>query len=390
MADGGDDRHAVTGPLATEALKEAGQHLLGLLVQRVAEAASQRVGGLTDRLSDVTETGGDLRSALGVGRSRDDDRGGGSGDGRGGLTGALGSLKEKVATAIGGGGGGSGGTTKLKMTNIVESLDIALPLRTTYDLWTQFEDFPSFMKKVETVEQESDEKTNWTAKVFVSRRRWEATIVEQVPDSHIVWRSTGAKGHVDGAVTFTEVAPNLTRVLLVMEYWPKGLFEQTGNLWRAQGRRARLEFKHFRRHAMTNVILRQEEVEGWRGEIRDSEVVRTHEEALAEEQQERPESVREQTADREETAPEETEETGPDEYAEDEGDDEVDEGEAYDDDESFDEGAAGYDEDDEGEAYDEEEPYPAEGDDTEQGDEYADEDGAGVDEPALARSGRRR
>ena len=429
MADGGDDRHAVTGPLATEALKEAGQHLLGLLVQRVAEAASQRVGGLTDRLSDVTETGGDLRSALGVGRSRDDDRGGGSGDGRGGLTGALGSLKEKVATAIGGGGGGSGGTTKLKMTNIVESLDIALPLRTTYDLWTQFEDFPSFMKKVETVEQESDEKTNWTAKVFVSRRRWEATIVEQVPDSHIVWRSTGAKGHVDGAVTFTEVAPNLTRVLLVMEYWPKGLFEQTGNLWRAQGRRARLEFKHFRRHAMTNVILRQEEVEGWRGEIRDSEVVKTHEEALAEEQQERPESAREQTADREEIAPEGLgpDEIGDDErsdldvaedaaydeaeddadeaaydeaddeaddeaYDEDEGEDEGeddaaydDADEAYDEDEADDEGADDEGADDEGaddEAYDEEEPYEAEGEDSEQDDEYA-------DEPVPARSGRR-
>ena len=92
------------------------------------------------------------------------------------------------------------------MTNIVESLDIGLPLRTTYDLWTQFEDFPSFMKKVETVEQEADEKTNWTAKVFWSRRTWQATIVEQVPDSHIVWRSTGAKGHVDGAVTSPESA----------------------------------------------------------------------------------------------------------------------------------------------------------------------------------------
>ena len=313
MADGGDDRSALTSTLTTEALKEAGQHLLGLLVQRATEAASQRVAGFTDRLTDVTASGGDIRSALGGGRSREDGRGPGSNNGRGGLTGALGGLKEKVATAISGGGGGGGsGATKLKMTTIVETLDIALPLRTTYNLWTQFEDFPGFMKKVETVEQETDEKTNWTAKVFVSRRTWEATIIEQVPDSHIVWRSTGAKGHVDGAVTFTEVGPNLTRVLLVMEYWPKGLFEQTGNLWRAQGRRARLEFKHFRRHAMTNVILRQEEVEGWRGEIRDSEVVRTHEEALKEEQQEGPESAGERTADREETAPEEA---GPEESA---------------------------------------------------------------------------
>ena len=410
MADG-DGRSALTSTLTTQALKEAGQHLLGLLVQRATEAASQRVAGLTDRLTDVTESRGDIRSVLGGGRSRDDGGGAGSDNGRGGLTGALGGLKEKVATAIsgGGGGGGGGGATKLKMTTIVETLDIGLPLRTTYDLWTQFEDFPSFMKKVETVEQETDEKTNWTAKVFVSRRRWDATIIEQVPDSHIVWRSTGAKGHVDGAVTFTEVGANLTRVLLVMEYWPKGLFEQTGNLWRAQGRRARLEFKHFRRHAMTNVILRQEEVEGWRGEIRDSEVVKTHEEALKEEQ-----------TPPEETGPEETEpdETGLDEYADDElpaggvaedegtdedeaytgdegdeGDEADDEGDDYeeenDESEAYDEDE-GYDEADEGEAYDEEEPFEAEGEDTEQDDDYADEDEAGVGEPAPARSGRRR
>jgi hypothetical protein len=72
----------------------------------------------------------------------------------------------------------------------------------------------------------------------------------------------------------------MTRVLLVLEYYPQGLFERTGNIWRAQGRRARLEFKHFRRHAMTNVLLHREEVEGWRGTIHDSEVVQTHEEAL--------------------------------------------------------------------------------------------------------------
>jgi uncharacterized membrane protein len=417
MADGRDDRNALTGTLATEALKEAGQHLLGLLIQRATDAASQRVAGLTDRLTDVTESGGDIRSALGGGQSRGDDPDAESDKGRGGLAGVLGSVKEKVTTAIAGdgGGGGGGATKKLKMTNIVESLDIGLPLRTTYDLWTQFQDFPSFMKKVETVEQESDEKTNWTAKVFVSRRRWDATIIEQVPDSHIVWRSTGAKGHVDGAVTFTEVGPALTRVLLVMEYWPKGLFEQTGNLWRAQGRRARLEFKHFRRHAMTNVILRQEEVEGWRGEIRDSEVVKTNEEALEEERREEPESTPGETADREETPPEEEigpeetapEETAPDEHADDEGyDDEADEGEtdedeaydeadegetdedeAYDEDEGYDD-EADEDEADEDEAYDEEEPYEAEGEDAEPDDEDADEDEAGAGEPV--RSGRRR
>jgi hypothetical protein len=263
------------------------------------------------------------------------------------------------------------------MTNIVEGLDVGLPLRTTYDTWTQFADFPSFMKKVETVDQESDEKTNWTAKVFWSRRTWEATIIEQVPDSHIVWRSTGAKGHVDGAVSFTELGPNLTRVLLVLEYWPKGLFERTGNLWRAQGRRARLEFKHFRRHAMTNVLLRQEEVEGWRGEIRDSEVVKTHEEALEEEQAQQEESA---STEDDATQDETTEEAGPEEATEDEvAEDEV----------------SPTEDDQEDLVYDEEEPYEAEDEYADQGDEdaaeedeYVDED-EGADEQAPARSGRR-
>jgi hypothetical protein len=58
-----------------------------------------------------------------------------------------------------------------------------------------------------------------------------------------------------------------------MEYYQQGLFERTGNIWRAQGGRARFEFQHFRRHAMTQAILNQDEIEGWRGEVRDGEAV---------------------------------------------------------------------------------------------------------------------
>jgi uncharacterized membrane protein len=379
----------------TDALKDAGQQLLGLLVQRAAQAATERVTGLADRLTSVSENGGEgLGAAL-----RGNGGNGGNGGGPGLLSRGFGKLKEKVQEAVGGGGSGGQGK-KLKMTNIVENLDVGLPLRTTYDLWTQFADFPSFMKKVESVEQASDEKTNWKAQVFLSHRTWEATVVEQVPDSHIVWRSKGPKGHVDGAVTFTELGPNLTRVLLVLEYWPQGLFERTGNLWRAQGRRARLEFKHFRRHAMTNVLIHQEEVEGWRGEIHDSEVVKTHEEALEEERQAADEDVTSGEPEDEDLSAEAAEgaeageeisaeeepegEAAADEYA-DEGEDYADEGEdeEYVEDEGYaDEGGSDEGGSDEG--------------DSDEGDEYVEEegegDGDGADErePVAARSRRGR
>ena len=190
-------------------------------------------------------------------------------------------------------GGKGGGGRKIKVTNIVESIDVGAPLSLTYDQWTQWSDFPKFMKKVENVDQPKNEqtKTTWKAQVFWSHRVWEATIREQVPDDKVVWRSKGAKGWVDGAVTFHELAPNLTRILVVLEYHPQGMFERTGNIWRAQGRRARLELKHFRRHMMSEVLLDPDGIEGWRGTIHDGEVVESHEDAIAREEKERSEQT---------------------------------------------------------------------------------------------------
>jgi hypothetical protein len=283
--------------LPVDKLKSAGQDLIKALVDRAVSAALEQVDGLTDRLGDVAENGGEgLSSALG---------GGGGGGLGGALTSGASAIKDKVTGALGsivpgmggddededgegGGSGGGGGNKsargKFKFLNIFEAQDVGVPLRLAYDQWTQFADFPSFMKKVENVDQTSDEKVTWKAQVFWSHRTWETTIVEQIPDSHILWTSSGGKGHASGIVTFSELAPNLTRIILIMEYYPQGFFEKTGNIWRAVGRRARLEFKHFCRHVMMDSLVNRDEIVGWRGEIRDSEVVRTHEEGLEQEQ----------------------------------------------------------------------------------------------------------
>jgi uncharacterized membrane protein len=184
----------------------------------------------------------------------------------------LSAIKDKVTGIFKRGSSDGGGDRKLKVTNIVESVDVPVDRSTAYQLWTQFEDFPTFMKKVENVKQKSDAEVEWTAQILWSHRSWTAEIQEQVPDEKIVWRSKGEKGHVNGAVTFHELAPNLTRVLVTLEYNPRGLFEHTGNIWRAQGRRARLELKHYRRHVASHTLLDPEEVEGWTGEIHDGEV----------------------------------------------------------------------------------------------------------------------
>ncbi|MEV5515439.1 SRPBCC family protein [Streptomyces flaveolus] len=290
--------------------------------------------GASSPLGDVKDALGGYVSAAGhrlVGKA---------GERVGGLTDRL--------TASAGGGGGSGGRGKgrrgaqggsIKATHIMETVDIGVPLRTVYDQWTQLQDFSSFTKGVRSVTPSDEVTSDWIVKVGPSSRSWKATVQEQVPDERIVWTSEGAKGSTRGAVSFHELAPRLTRVVVVVEYYPAGFFEKTGNLWRAQGRRLRLDLKHFARHV---TLMDDEELEGWRGEIRDGEVVKSHEEALEEENAD--------GAEDEDTDEEGTDDGGTDEeegeYEQDEDEDEY-EGEGDDEEGEYDEDEDEPDDDDE-------------------------------------------
>ncbi|MGN6792847.1 MAG: SRPBCC family protein [Streptosporangiaceae bacterium] len=264
-------------------LKSEAGNLVGALAGRALTSALGRINGSVGRLQEYAENGGGpgLKAAL-TGAEKLTE---GNSGGRAALSAGASAVKDAAGGLLGKGGSNGGGSAgkSLKVTNIVETIDIGAPVRLVYDQWTQFADFPNFMKRVEKVEQESDKTVNWQAQIFMSHRNWEATIQEQIPDRRIMWTSEGQKGHVDGAVTFHELDPEMTRVLVVLEYWPQGFFEQTANIWRAQGRRVRLELKHFRRHVMTNAVLHPDEIEGWRGVIEDGEVVKDHETAIREE-----------------------------------------------------------------------------------------------------------
>ena len=190
--------------LPTDRLQVELRNLLGALGQRTLSTVASRVGGATDRLTDYAkQSGGPGLVAAATGAEKLAE---GKSPTRAAFSAATTNIKEKAKGLFGGGKKGGKGQ-KLKVTNIVESIDVGVPLRLAYNQWTQFGEFSSFMKKVENVEAESDEKLNWKAQVFWSHRTWESTITEQIPDKRIVWTSKGAKGHVDGAVTFHEIEP---------------------------------------------------------------------------------------------------------------------------------------------------------------------------------------
>ncbi|MFD7370236.1 SRPBCC family protein [Streptomyces mirabilis] len=302
---------------------------LGAQVEHLVDKAGEKLGDVTDQLLDTAENGGSAGSLLGIGGrilKGDSPLKAFVGEKAKGL---KDNVMDKVKSVFGGGRGGKSGSTKVM--NIIEVLDVGVPIRVAYNYWTQYEEFSDFTKGVRSVSRNDETASDWKVKVGPSTRGWKATVQEQVPDDRIVWSSEGAKGTTHGCVSFHELTPDLTRIVLVVEYYPSGFFEKTGNLWRAQGRRLRLDFKNFQRY----VTFADEDVEGWRGEIRDGEVVRSHEEALeeeeaageGEEQEEYDEEAPDEEAPEEEEEEEEYDEEGPeDEYAEEEEEEDEDEG----------------------------------------------------------------
>ncbi|ANB09522.1 cyclase [Streptomyces ambofaciens] len=271
---------------AADRLKAEVQEYLAAQVTRLLTGVGTKLGETTGKLNDIAEgnSPGFAKLALDGGRKLAE----GKGPMRAAFEVGAGKVKDNVVGAfknLTGGRGRKKGGGGQKPTVIIEYVDVGVPLRTAYDQWTQYQDFSTFAKGVKSANRADDTSSDWQLKVFWSNRSWKAKTTEQVPDDRISWTSEGAKGTTKGVVSFHQLADNLTRVILVIEYYPKGLFEKTGNIWRAQGRRARLDLKNYVRH----ITLKGEADDGWRGEIRDGEVVRSHEDAVAEEEEEREE-----------------------------------------------------------------------------------------------------
>ncbi|MEU0967131.1 SRPBCC family protein [Streptomyces sp. NPDC005917] len=277
-----------TSPLTDAARSEAADRLKAELQQyltaqaeRLLTGAGRKLGETTGKLNDIAEgnSPGFAQLAMDAGRKVAEGKGPVRSVVELGLSHAKDTVMDKVRNA--GGGKGKGKSSGQKPTVILESVDVGVPVRTAYDQWTRYQDFSIFTKGVKSASRTDDITSDWKGKIWWSTRSWKGHTAEQVPDYRIQWSSEGAKGTHKGVVTFHSLDENLTRILLVMEYYPSGFFEKTANIWRAQGRRTRLDLKHFARH----ISMKGEADEGWRGEIRDGEVVRSHEDALAEEEE---------------------------------------------------------------------------------------------------------
>jgi uncharacterized protein YndB with AHSA1/START domain len=146
------------------------------------------------------------------------------------------------------------------------SIEINAPLRAVYNQWTQFEEFPRFMEGVEEVRQDGPKNLFWKARIAGKEKRWEAEILEQIPDHRIAWQSIDGTPN-SGEVTFEPLDEERTRVTLTMEYEPEGFFEKAGDALGIPSGRAEGDLKRFRDFIEERGI----ETAGWNGRIQPEE-----------------------------------------------------------------------------------------------------------------------
>jgi uncharacterized membrane protein len=147
-------------------------------------------------------------------------------------------------------------------SSVEESIEANVPVKTAYNQWTQFEDFPKFMENVIEVKQLDDKHLHWRAKVAGMEKEWDAEIIEQVPDMRIAWHSVTGPRH-GGVVTFQKIADNATRIMLRMHYEPEGAQEKLGDALGAVRMEVRRSLERFK----DMLEQRGSETGAWRGKI---------------------------------------------------------------------------------------------------------------------------
>ena len=158
----------LAGTMASRAGDRVGEHVEEVVTAKVDEAGG--AGGLAKEAAAGLTPGG------GAGRL---------------VMEAVTGLLPGGGDDSGGGKGGMPGVGEGRRMPVQQSVDVAVPLETAYNQWTQFEDWPEFMHRVTRVSQEDDCTLSFATKIWGKTKEFKADIETQRPDERIKWTRVG-------------------------------------------------------------------------------------------------------------------------------------------------------------------------------------------------------
>jgi len=149
------------------------------------------------------------------------------------------------------------------VSTVTESVDVNVPVRTAYNQWTQFEDFPRFMTGVSEIRQLDATTTHWKTDIDGVKREFDAKITEQLPDERVAWTSIEGSKQA-GVVTFHRLDDTHTRVTCQMEFDPQGFTERAGDKLGFLDRQVKGDMTRFKEYIEGRGGV---ETGAWRGQV---------------------------------------------------------------------------------------------------------------------------
>jgi uncharacterized membrane protein len=149
------------------------------------------------------------------------------------------------------------------MAQIIESIDVDVPVTTSYNQWTQFESFPKFLDEVVSITQIDDTHLHWKVNVAGAEREFDAEVTEQHADERVAWKSTGGETEHAGVVTFHKLTDTTSRVTVQIDWQPEGLLEKAGALVGAGSHAVKKDLKNFKEFIEGRGAATGE----WRGDV---------------------------------------------------------------------------------------------------------------------------
>lgn len=149
------------------------------------------------------------------------------------------------------------------MTQVIETIDVDVPVNVAYNQWTQFESFPHFLDYVESIDQIDATHTHWKVKIAGAEREFDAEITEQHPDERVAWNSIGGDENHAGVVTFHRLSDSTTRVTVQLDWEAEGFAEKVGAVFGVDDRAIKKDLQNFKEF----IEEPANQGAGWRGNV---------------------------------------------------------------------------------------------------------------------------
>ena len=102
---------------------------------------------------------------------------------------------------------------------IRNSVVVKAPVDRVYGLWSNFENFPKFMKNIRSVTRSGPDMSHWVMDGPMGRKwQWDARTTRLEPNRQVAWASTRGDIVTRGQVLFDAQGEQQTEVTVTMQY----------------------------------------------------------------------------------------------------------------------------------------------------------------------------